>query len=117
VSESPSLPKPPKHLWRASAAWWRALVARYAFEPHQLRVLTAACESWDRKELARERVEAEGLTFTNKYGELKPHPAVAIERDARLAFLRAVRELALADDGGPADVRPPRIAGRYEGRN
>ena len=44
------------------------------------------------------------------------HPAVAIERDARIAFLRAVRELALADAGEPTEIRPPRPIGRYAGR-
>jgi hypothetical protein len=59
TTEKPT-PKPPKHPSRASAAWWRALVAEYAFLPHQLRTLTAAAESWDRKEEARARVAAEG---------------------------------------------------------
>ncbi|MCC7045027.1 MAG: hypothetical protein IT183_14270 [Acidobacteria bacterium] len=111
-----SLPKPPRHLSRESAAWWRGLMAEFAFAPHQIRTLTAAAESWDRKEQARARIEAEGLTFATKAGELRPHPAVAIERDARIAFLRAVRELALADDAAPGDVRPPRLTGRYQGR-
>lgn len=111
MSTQTPLLKPPRHLSRASAAWWRALVADYQFLPHQLRTLTAAAESWDRKEQARARIEAEGLTFTTKQGELRPHPAVAMERDARIAYLRAVRELALTDDSGP-DVRPPRLDGR-----
>jgi phage terminase small subunit len=91
-------------------------VKEFAMADHQLRTLTAACESWDRKESAREVIAAEGLTFTTKYGEVRPHPAVAIERDSRLAYLRAVRELALADVDEPETPRPPRLAGRYQGR-
>ena len=111
-----ALPKPPKHLLSGSKAWWRLVARDYALSDHQYRLLTAAAESWDRKEAAREAIERDGLTFTSKYGEVRPHPAVAIERDSRLAFARLVRELALADVEEPSDTRPPRLAGRYAGR-
>ena len=67
-------------------------------------------------ESARERIAAEGMTFETRYQELRPHPCVAIERDARVAYLRAVRELALADVSEPDEARPPRLQGRYQGR-
>jgi phage terminase small subunit len=41
---------------------------------------------------AREAVAAHGLTFEGKDGP-RPRPEVAIERDARIAFARIVREL------------------------
>ncbi len=86
----------------------------YAFQPHQLRVLQVAGEAWDRKEAARLQLAGEGLTLRDRFGTVKAHPAVAIERDARTAFIRAVRELALNDDDAP-DNRPPRLGG-YAGR-
>ncbi|MCC7181171.1 MAG: P27 family phage terminase small subunit [Acidobacteria bacterium] len=111
-----STPTPPRHLSAPSRAWWKAIVRDYALADHQLRTLTAACEAWDRKDQARDVLTAEGLTFTTKHGEKRPHPAVAIERDARVAFLRAVRELALEGGDEPEDSRPPRLRGRYQGR-
>jgi hypothetical protein len=65
---------------------------------------------------ARQLVQSEGLTVTDRFGQRKPHPAFSIERDSRTAFLRAVRELALGDEDLPHENRPPRLAQRYRGR-
>jgi phage terminase small subunit len=107
----------PAHLSPAMAAWWRSLCRRYKFQPQHLRVLEAACDSWDRTVAARAEVLRDGLTVPNRFGELRPHPSLATERDNRIAFVRCVRELALADDDLPRDSRPPRLTGRYAGRD
>jgi hypothetical protein len=52
-------------------------------------------EAHMRMRRARESVAADGETFKNRFGELRPHPCVAIERDARDAYLRAIRALRL----------------------
>ena len=98
-----SFPAPPAHLSPDVAAWWNEAVRAYAFEPHHLRLLQAACEAWDRSQLARQAVAADGLTFKDSSGNLKANPAVAIERDARTLFARLVRELNL-DQEGPANA-------------
>lgn len=104
-------PKPPAHLSQATRKWWRLIVDEYELGPHHLRVLQAACEAWDRQQEARERLAADGAYITDRFGQLRPHPALAVERDSRIAFIRAVRELAL-DDSEPEPPRPPRIGGR-----
>lgn len=109
-----TLPKPPAHLSPDARRWWRGVVTAYELQPHQLPVLQAAAEAWDRKEQAREALTRDGLTMTTRLGEVKAHPAVAIERDSRVAYLRAVRELAL--DVSAPDSRPPALRGRYAGR-
>jgi hypothetical protein len=45
----------------------------------------------DRCTEARERLAAEGLTVDGREGGLRPHPCIAIERDARAAFASLVR--------------------------
>lgn len=87
------------------------MVAGYALAAHHLRLLQAACESWDRMQAARAIVDAEGVTVKDRYGVPKAHPAVAIERDCRTSFARLVRELDL-DAEALADPRPPRYRGR-----
>ena len=104
-----NLPEPPAHLSEESAAWWRAVCSDFDLEPHQLCLLRAACESWDRAQQAREQVSERGLTFEAANGDLKTNPCVAIERDARRLFTQILRELDL--DGSPVpDRRPPRLA-------
>jgi len=92
---------PPEHLSPASRDWWRAIAVRYELEPHHERTLQAACEAWDRGQQARELVQREGLTSRGARGQIIPHPAVAVERDSRVSFLRALRELNLDAEQGP----------------
>jgi len=93
----------------AAQSWWRDTVGEYELDAHHLRTLSEAAWSWDRAQQARALVDAEGLTVRDRFGQAKPHPAVAIERDSRSAYLRAMRELDL--DGAPEpDVRPPRAS-------
>lgn len=105
---SPS--RPPKHLSREAASWWRSVVGDYDLEPHHLKLLQAACETWDRLQQARLDIAAHGsLSVKTGDGGLKLHPAVTVERDARLAFARLVRELDL-DGGAPSEgPRPPEL--------
>lgn len=103
-------PEPPEHLSDDAAGWWRSVTADYELEPHHLRLLQAAAEAWDRMQQARQALADHGsLTFTDSSGNIKLHPAEAIERNARTAFARLVRELDL-DAGAPAErSRPPAL--------
>lgn len=97
----------PKHLEAPTATWWRHVIAQYELEEHHERLLTAACEAWDLMTRSRVAVAEAGLTVVDRYGQLKPHPLLAVEKDSRIAFARLVRELDL--DGEPApDPRPTR---------
>lgn len=101
---------PPEHLSAASRDWFAMVTEEFALEPWQLRTLAAAAEAHDRMTEARIAIDADGPTITTRFGELRAHPLLAVERDSRTAYLRAVRELAL--DVGPPDPRPRRSAGR-----
>lgn len=109
------VPEPPAHLSEGVQEWWRAVGKEYEFDAHHWRLLQCAGEAWDRMELAREAVASGGITFRAANGDLKANPACAIERDARTAFARLVRELDL-DASGPADHRrPPAIGSNRRG--
>ena len=77
------------------ADWWNSIVAEIYLEPHRLRLLQLACEAWDRLNQARDALAEHGLTYLSKDGDPRPRPEVAIERDARVAFARLVRDLGL----------------------
>src|SRR5262245_44084822 len=101
---------PPSHLSPSARQWWETTVEAYVLQEHHLRLLQLACEAWDETQKARAQLQDEGLTVPGREGGIRPHPCVAIERDARLTVARLVRELDL--DGEPPvseRVGPPAI--------
>jgi phage terminase small subunit len=74
--------QPPSHLSPSARLWWQSAVETYVLQEHHLRLLQLVCEAWDRAQAARARLDQEGLTVPGREGGLRPHPCVAIERDA-----------------------------------
>lgn len=108
-------PKAPAHLAEQTRSWWRSVVKDYQLEPHHLRLLQAACEAWDRLQEARELLLRDGLVVEGREGGVRPHPAVAIERDSRVGFSRLVRELDLDTEPPATGRRPPALASNRRG--
>jgi len=72
------------------------IVARNNFsEPEQLRLLEAACVSWDRAQEARLRVAKEGIITQTGTGSTKANPAVNIERESLGEFRKCLKQLRL----------------------
>ena len=86
----------------------------YVLERHHKLLLLQAARAWDRCEQARLRIAKDGCYVANRFGELRAHPGVAVERDSRLAFARLVRELCLDIEppGASENRRVPRINSR-----
>jgi phage terminase small subunit len=97
--------QPPRHLRLETAAWFKSVLNEYELDSHLIRLLTKACEAWDRSEQAREAIAKQGLTYEDRFGAPRARPECAIERDSRLAFARLVREMGL-DVAPPSDSRP-----------
>jgi phage terminase small subunit len=100
------IPAAPAHLRPETRVWWRAVATSYELEDHHLRLLTLAAGAWDRCVQARTALKKHGITYTDRFGSPKARPEVAIERDAKIAFARLLRELAL-DVDPPEESRPP----------
>jgi len=105
---SHKVPRAPAHLSKAARKWWSGVMADYLIEDHMIPTVTCAAQAFDRMEQARVILVKDGLTVDCRDGK-KTHPAVGIERDSRLAYLRAVRELCLSD--APDETRVPRFKG------
>ena len=95
----------PAHLSREAAAWWVRFTADWALDPAARLILQTGLEAFDRMRGAQRAVKRQGLTL--KSG--RSHPALVVERDARLAFLRCLRALNL--DIEPLHDRPGRPGG------
>lgn len=101
--------KSPEHLSDDAAAWWLEVVREYDLEPHHIRLLTLACDAWDRGQQARILLASEGLVYYDRFNAPKARPEAAIERDSRTAFARLLRELDLDLDGPSEAPRAPAI--------
>ena len=67
-------------------------------------MLCVAAECLDRLRQAQAEIESKGAIVTDRYGGLKPHPAIAIEKDARNGLMTASKNLNL--DLEPLRDRP-----------
>jgi phage terminase small subunit len=100
--------KPPRNLKKAGKKLWRSVAEAFVLEEHDICLLTALAETLDRKNLAAQELKAAGsLTFENRYGEKRPHPAVAIVRDCSALMAKLRRELNLSEI--PPESRPPKL--------
>ena len=105
------IPKPPDHLKEAGKKLWRHISTSYELEGHDYVILLSLCETVDRKNQAEDDFRAHGcLTFTNRHGELKPHPSIAVARDCNTLIAKLRRELCLAAE--PETNRSPEL--RYK---
>ena len=104
--------KPPKHLSNDAKDFWRQVLRDFQLEDHHVRLLTGACECLDRATQARETVARDGPFFKTRYGEIRPHPGLQVERDQKTLLARLLRELNL-DTDLPSEPysRPPPLPG------
>jgi phage terminase small subunit len=108
-------PKAPAHLRTATARWWRSVLDDFALEDHHVRLLTLAATAWDRAEQAREAIDALGPTFSDRFGQPKSRPEIAVERDSMVTFCRVLRELDLDVDPPAERSRPPALRSNRRG--
>lgn len=101
---------PPKHLSQEARRWWRRITDEYAIEDEAGRLLLqTALEAFDRMRRAGERINVDGDAVEDRFGQVKPHPLLNAERDARSQMLMALKQLNL--DIEPLRDRPGRPGG------
>lgn len=99
----PRLTPAPAHLSAEARTIWRSVLVDYELERRHEAVLLIALEAFDRMREAQAAIAADGAYVDGRFGK-KAHPALAVERDSRIAFLRAQRELGL-DLTAPPETR------------
>lgn len=103
--------KMPEHLSDEARNLWAYVEESFHLEHQDFLRLRAACEAWDRLQQARRQLAESGPFYEDRFGAPRAHPAVALERDSRIGFMRSLREIGLDVAAGAGDMlRPPRVA-------
>ncbi|MFN0055974.1 MAG: hypothetical protein ACKV0T_27835 [Planctomycetales bacterium] len=84
------MPESPSILSESGRNLWSAVCGQRDVTPEQAEILILACKQADRAAEARRILSADAIIGEDRFGQLKPHPAVAIERQASLACARLV---------------------------
>ncbi len=86
----------PKHLEAPERKLWAELLDTYALDDAAaLALLRTTLEAHQRARRCREEVDRDGESVRDRFQQIKPHPLLSAERDARAAFLAGMRVLNL----------------------
>jgi hypothetical protein len=85
----------PAGLSDRSRALWSSITRDWPLELHELAILAEALRALDRADEARATIESEGITFADRFGQPREHPAVDVERKSRSQFKDIMRALDL----------------------
>ena len=87
---------PPRGLSAEARKLWSEIVREYSItDPAGLSILRAGLESFDRAATAKRLLDVEGAVVVDRWNQRKVHPAAAVERDSRAAWLSALKQLNL----------------------
>lgn len=88
----------PKGLSLESRKLWNGIVSAFEMDHSGLALLKEACLALDRLREAQAILGKDGITVTDRFGQLRQHPATLIERDARNQMLKCLAALHLDCD-------------------
>jgi P27 family predicted phage terminase small subunit len=88
-------PPPPEHLGKPEQKIWATVFGDFNMTQTAHAVLITALEAHQRARECREIIKREGMTITGRDKQAKVHPLLAVERDARQAWLSAIKTLGL----------------------
>ena len=74
---------------------WRDVLASWHLDPAALVILDSACRALMRARQAQRLLARDGLVVRDRWKQVRPHPAAAIERDAKADLLRSLKALNL----------------------
>jgi len=103
-------PRPPAGLSAEGRRWWKRIAEAWQLDAAAYLILAGAMECFDRMRQAQGMIATDGITISDRFGQIKQHPATMVERDAKSGLLRALKALNL--DLEPLCERPGRQPGR-----
>ena len=106
----PKSPVAPKTLSAEARSWWRKLSREYEISDEGGKLLLLmSLEAFDRLRGAQRAIKRDGASIQDRWGQVKQHPLLTTERDARAQMLMALKQLNL--DVEPLRDRPGRPGG------
>ena len=107
----PTAARPPRELSAAHRKLWAELTTEYGIcDLGGLEVLRSGLQSLAQAEVAEQIVAEDGAVQTDRFGQKRAHPLLAVARDFRAQWQAALKALNL--DVQPAQPGPGRPAGR-----
>ena len=115
---------PPKGYSFEARALWREVVEGWQLDPAALLILDTGCRALQRLREAQAQLKQDGAFISDRFGQLRAHPAQAVERDAALLLLRTFKQLGLdlepvhnrvGRPSGPSPVSERRTHANEEG--
>lgn len=101
----------PKHLSAEACKWWQQILDEYDIDdPSGVLLLQTALEAFDRMRQAQGIISEQGATIKDRFDQIKSHPQLTVERDARSQMIQALKALNL--DLEPLRDGPGRPGGR-----
>ena len=89
-----AIKKPPVTLTKEAKAYWKKLVQDFDLDDEPgLLLLKTTLESYDRSNSARATIDKEGMQVVDRFGQVRPHPLLTVERDARSQFMLGLKSL------------------------
>ena len=95
-----------EHLSLPTRHWFTSIDERYRLSNDRRRTLLVAAEAFDRSQMCRRQVAADGLMVTDRYGQQKVNPAADAEKSAKSLYLASMKALALDGLGEPVAEGP-----------
>ena len=96
ANAKPGRPKPPRNLSAEAKRRWNKILAEYEIEDQTgLTLLETALKAFDELTEAQKLLRVDGLVTKDRFGCLRPHPAVQIVKAARSGMISAFRALLL----------------------
>ena len=85
---------PPIQLTGSRLRLWQQLQNGYQLEPASLELLRNGAEALERAAQLAAQVQAEGATFRDRFGGIRPNPAAQLEQQYRALATRTLAQLA-----------------------
>ena len=96
----------PKHIGKQGRQWLKTAGAEYHFSPFEWKTAVMCAECVDTISDCTARIKAEGLTVTDRFGQVKAHPLLTTVRDQKACYKNLLRQLGL-DQSEPEGLRLP----------